>query len=195
MFFLDIETLGVESTSVILSVALLYVDLEQPKHTWESLYGNTLFLKLSVKDQAINYGRTVDKGTVDWWNKQCDLAKSTSFIPKKGDLPAKEASEMLRKYIIEQAKGKGKESLVWIRGSLDQVCLDSLCKALGEELLFPYANYRDVRTYVDISATNPVRGYCKINKELYPEFDPNVVIKHNPIDDICLDALMVLYPE
>jgi hypothetical protein len=187
--------LGVESTSVILSVALLYVDLSKPKHTWEDLYENTLFLKLNVKDQVENYKRTVDKDTVKWWNKQCDLAKQMSFFPKKGDLQAKEVSKLLRVYAKEQANNKDQETIVWIRGSLDQVCLDSLFIAMGENRLFPYANYRDVRTFVDFNATNSFRGYCNINKELYPEFDRNVVVKHNPIDDVCLDALMVLYPE
>lgn len=195
MFVLDIETLGVESTSVVLSVALLYIDLSKPKHTWEDLYQNTLFVKLGVKDQVENYKRTVDKGTIDWWDKQCDLAKRASFIPKKTDLLAKDASRILKQYAKEQAGDKYQETMVWIRGSLDQLCLDSLFIALGEERLFPYANYRDVRTYVDLMSENPVRGYCNIDKTKYPEFDRNVVIKHNPIDDVCLDALMVLYPE
>jgi hypothetical protein len=34
-----------------------------------------------------------------------------------------------------------------------------------------------------------------LNPETYPGvWDRNVVIKHNPIDDIVLDALMLLYP-
>jgi hypothetical protein len=195
MFVLDIETLGVESTSVILSVALLHIDLSKPKHTWKDLYENTLFLKLNVRDQVENYNRTVDKDTIVWWNKQCDLAKNMSFIPKKGDLLAADIPAIMRKYAQEQAGDKNQETMVWIRGSIDQVCLDSLFVALGEPKLFPYANYRDVRTYVDFAASNPVRGYCGIDKEIYPEFDRNLVIKHDPISDVCLDALQLLYPE
>jgi hypothetical protein len=194
MFILDIETLGTESTSVILSAALLYIDTSKPKHTWESLYENTLFIKFSVRDQVENYKRTIDKETIKWWEKQCDLAKITSFIPKKGDLTAKQGREILINYINASDSNPDK-SLIWIRGSLDQVCLDSLFLAMGYDRLFPYANYRDVRTFIDFNSTNPFRGYCSISKELCPEFDRNVVIKHNPRDDICLDAMMMMYPE
>ena len=195
MFVLDIETLGVESTSVILSTALLYIDLSKPKHTWSDLYENTLFLKLNVREQVEHYNRTVDKDTIKWWDKQCDLARNMSFVPKKSDLSPKLIPDILRKYAQEQAGDKNQETIVWIRGSIDQGCLDSLFNTLGEPKLFPYANYRDVRTFVDFAATNPVRGYCGIDKQIYPEFDRNWVIKHDPISDVCLDALMVLYPE
>lgn len=194
MFVLDIESLGVESTAVILSVALLYIDMEKQDHTWESMYENTLFVKLNVKDQVQNYKRTVDKSTIDWWNKQCALAKNTSFIPKTSDLVAKDAIEVLRKYVNVQCKNP-KETLVWVRGSLDQMALDSLFNAMSEERLFPFSNYRDMRTYVDLIATNPKRGYCDIDSSKYPGvWDRNVVVKHNPVDDVVLDALMLLYP-
>ena len=193
MLVFDIETLGPESNSVVLSAAILYIDMSVPKHTWESLYEKTLFVKFNVKDQVENYKRILEKSTVDWWNKQCSLAKEQSFYPKKGDLPAKQGIAILRKYITDHCDPK--TTLIWTRGSLDQMGIDSLCKACDEPLLVNYANYRDLRTYVDLTATNPVRGYCNIDPKRYPEFDRNVVVKHNPIDDVVLDALMLLYPE
>lgn len=193
-FVLDLETLGTESTSVILSVALLYVDLTKPKHTWDELYENTLFLKLNVRDQVEHYGRTVDKDTIAWWNKQCDLAKNMSFVPKKSDILAKDIPAILRNYVREQTDNNYQDSLCFIRGSLDQMCLDSLFKVLDEQVLFSYSIYRDARTYIECVSTNPVRGYCDIDRTLYPEFDRNVVVKHNPIDDTVLDGLMILYP-
>lgn len=192
MLVFDIETLGAESNAVVLSAAILCVDLDK-KHTWESLYGDTLFVKFSVAEQVKQYKRIMEKDTMTWWSKQCDMAKKISFVPKHDDLPAKQGIAILRKYITDNCNPK--ETLIWTRGSLDQMGIDSLCKACGEELLMSYSNYRDVRTYVDIVATNPVRGYCGIDKEKYPEYDRNKVIKHNPIDDVCLDALMLLYPE
>lgn len=193
MLVFDVETLGTESTAVILSAAMLYIDMSKPKHTWESLYENTLFVKFNVKDQVENYKRGVEKTAIDWWNKQCSLAKEQSFFPKKGDLKAKDGIAILRNYITQNCDPE--KTLIWTRGSLDQMSIDSLCKACDEELLIRYSNYRDMRTYVDLTATNPVRGYCNIDKTKYPEFDRNLVVKHNPIDDVVLDALMLLYPE
>lgn len=184
--------MGVESTSVVLSIALLYIDTSKPQ-TWESLYGNTIFVKLQAKEQVENYKRTIDKETLKWWDKKPDLVKQFSFIPKKTDLTAKEAIEVLRKYVAEQTD-KPENTIVWTRGSLDQMALDSLFVAVGEEKLFPYHIYRDVRTYVNICATKSTRGYCDISGEYPGVWDRNVVMKHVPIDDICLDALMLLYP-
>ncbi len=193
MLIFDVETMGVESTTVILSAAIVYIDITKP-NTWESLYSDALFVKFSVKDQIENYGRTVDKDTIAWWNKQCDLVKQQSFFPKKDDLPAEQGIEILRNYINQHCDPEN--TLIWTRGSLDQISIDSLCKAVGVDLLVRYSNYRDMRTYVDLVATNPKRGYCDIDASKYPgTWDRNVVIKHNPLDDIVLDALQLLYPE
>lgn len=188
-FVLDIESMGVESNSVILSIAILYVDMTTPQN-WESLYSNTIFVKLSVKEQVQQYNRTIDKDTVTWWNKQCDLVKAKSFFPSKDDMHVVDAIKCLRNFIIEQ--NDPQTTSVFTRGSLDQLALDSLTKVAGEELLFPYANYMDVRTYVNLMAEKPYRGYCDVPLSVYPNNDKNVVMKHNPVDDVCLDALMIL---
>lgn len=193
MFVFDVETIGTESNSVILSAAIVYIDMSIPNHTWESLYEKSLFVKFNVKDQVENYKRVVDKSAIDWWNKQCSMAKEQSFYPKKGDLKAKDGIEILHNYIKQHCDPN--TTLIWTRGSLDQMVIDSLCVAAEVEKIMPYANYRDMRTYVDLTATNSIRGYCNIDKTKYPNFDRNVVVKHNPVDDICLDALMLLYPE
>lgn len=192
MLCFDVETLGAESNSVILSAAIVYMNPAE-KNTWESLYENTLFVKFNVKEQVKQYNRVTEKDTITWWNKQCDLAKKQSFFPSEKDLPAKEAIACIRNYIA--ANCDPKTTLIWTRGSLDQMVIDSLCKATGDEPIMQYSNYRDMRTYVDLAATNSTRGYCAINPETYPgTWDRNVVVKHNPIDDIVLDALMLLYP-
>ena len=193
MLIFDVETMSVESTTAILSAAIVYIDTTK-SNTWESLYSDALFVKFSVKDQVENYARTVDKDTIAWWNKQCDLVKQQSFFPKKTDLPAKHGIEILRNYINQHCDPEN--TLIFTRGSLDQMSIDSLCKAVGVDLLVPFSNYRDMRTYVDLVATNPKRGYCDIDASKYPGiWDRNVVIKHRPLDDIILDALQLLYPE
>jgi len=192
MLIFDVETLGAESNSVILSAAIVYLNPAE-KHTWESLYENSLFVKFKVKEQVKEYKRIIEKDTIDWWNKQCDLAKKQSFYPGENDLSAKEGIACLRNYIVSNCDPK--TTLIWARGSLDQMVIDSLCKATGDEPIMQYSNYRDMRTYVDLAATKSTRGYCDINPETYPGvWDKNVVVKHRPQDDIVLDALMLLYP-
>lgn len=191
MLVFDVETIGVESTSVILSAAIVYFDPAE-KHTWESLYNNALFVKFKVKEQVEQYKRVTDKGTIDWWNKQCDLVKKQSFYPSSADLTAKEGIACIHNYIKSNCDPR--TTLIWTRGSLDQMVIDSLCKATGDEPIMQYANYRDMRTYVDLIATKSTRGYCDISADYPGVWDRTVVMKHNPIDDIVLDALMLLYP-
>jgi hypothetical protein len=195
MFCLDIETLGVESTSVVLSIAIGYVNERESGHTWESIYRNSLFVKLSSEDQIKNYKRTVDKDTLTWWGKQCQQAKERSFVRKDDDINVIDAIKCMRNYIKEQSP-KYKDEICWVRGSLDQVCLDSLVRSAKQEQLLPYFAYRDVRTAIDLLATNSRRGYCDVSNEIYPNgnFDRNVVLKHDPISDITIDILQLLYP-
>jgi len=191
MFIYDIETCDVESTSVILSTAILYVD-EKKDYTAQELYENTLFVKFKAREQIDLYKRTISKDTIVWWNKQCDLAKNMSFFPKKSDLSTLEGIACLKKYINEHTNNI-KNELVWVRGSVDQIGMDSLCKRAQLENLFHYSNYRDVRTAIDLLYETSVRGYCLIDTEKLSNWDENIIIKHDPIWDVVYDALMLLY--
>ena len=187
---LDIETMGTESTCVILSAAIGFADITKEKQSIEELRKNTQFVKFSVKDQVENYKRTIDKDTIAWWNKQCDIAKDCSFFPKKTDLTSKDGIAILRKYILEQCIPE--KTYCFIRGSLDQLALDSLCRIVGEPPLFPFFVYRDCRTYIECCAENPRRGYCDIDDTKFTDYKRDAIIKHLPQEDIVLDLAMIL---
>jgi hypothetical protein len=59
MFIFDVETLGVESTAVILSAALIHFD-PADKPTYQDLLDSACFVKLNAKDQTKRLGRSVD---------------------------------------------------------------------------------------------------------------------------------------
>ena len=194
MFILDIESTSVESTTVILSVAILYFDEKKADHTWESLMNDAFFVKISAKDQIENYKRTVSKSTLEWWAKQCKEARDISYTPKKSDLLAKDAIAALRGYVKLYTKNP-KNECCWTRGNLDQLALDSFFYSTSEEnALFPFWCYRDVRTFIDFNTETGARGYATIDPERYPgTWDKSVVVKHSPQDDICFDVLQILY--
>ena len=56
MFIFDVETLGVESTAVVLSAALIHFDPEK-RPTYQDMLDNACFVKFSVKEQADEIGR------------------------------------------------------------------------------------------------------------------------------------------
>ena len=63
MFMFDVETLGVESDSVILSMACIHFD-PRTNPTYKELKEGALFIKLDVKDQATRLNRRISKDTI-----------------------------------------------------------------------------------------------------------------------------------
>lgn len=183
MFIFDIETSDTESTAVILSISIVYID---PKETvtYQQLLDKTLFVKLDVSEQVEKHERTVGQATIEWWAKQPKYIRDQSMKPSDKDVSCIDALNLIRKYIN---KYSSREDIVWARGSLDSLCIESLTNVLGEEPLFPYYMWRDIRTAIDIlyGSTN---GYCDVK-----DFDRNSVPKHLPYHDVCLDAMMLLY--
>ena len=182
MYMFDVETLGVESTSVILSAALLYY---KEGDDYETMLKNSMFVKFSVAEQKQTFKRVMQKDTMEWWSKQHDYVRSISFTPSDEDVTAEEGIAILRGYIQKHG-----DALVFARGSLDQMVIDSLTRQLDQELLFPYNKWRDVRTAVDCLCTTAKDGYCDIN---HPTFQRHNVIKHHPVHDCALDAMMLMY--
>jgi hypothetical protein len=180
----DIETLGIESTSVILSFACIYFDPEK-KPTYQELVDSAFFVKLDSKDQIQRLKRTVTKSTLDWWVKQSPETQTLSLNPSEFDLKAEDAIEKFREW-TKQFPDSNK-SIVWARGNLDQMAIGSLENACDIPTVFHFGRWRDVRTAVDL-LTGSTNGYCKIEG-----FDESQVIKHNPIHDCAYDAMMLMY--
>lgn len=196
-FSLDVETAGTESTSVILSAAVVVFDLE-PKNLpkkpdlnayYDTLISSALFVKFDAMEQYKTYGRLLDKETLKWWDKQGSLVKDLALKPSKIDVPATHGLMLIRDYIMRNGDSK---NIIWIRGSLDQLALDSLAKSIGQDILAPFWAYRDTRTAIDCLAENPDKnGYCNTR---FP-FDRDKVIKHIPTHDAAYDALMLTFME
>lgn len=184
MYMFDVETLGVESTAVILSASIIRFD-PTVKKTYDEYIEDALFVKFNVKEQVEQYNRTIDKGTIEWWSKIHQSIRKVSFFPSEGDLPAVEAIRQLREYI-----GPLKDPTFWARGSLDQMSIDSLCKAVGEDLLAPYNCWRDVRTALDCMCDTTRNGYCDLN---IPFDVGSNVIKHHPTHDCAYDIMQLIY--
>lgn len=186
MFCFDVETLGVESNSVILSMACIYFRPDD-KPTYKELKESAFFVKLNVRDQVENYGRKINKGTIEWWEKQCLNAKNWSYIPDKNDKSLADGISALHEW-AQSKNDKG--CWVWARGSLDDVILQAAERQLKVDPVFAYSRWRDVRTAVDILTTSK-NGYCTVD---HPDFMyERDVTKHNPIDDCALDVMMLLY--
>jgi len=196
MFMFDIETLGTESTSIVLSAAITRFDFadtiigpteDEMRSEYNRYVMTSKVVKFDIEEQRM-LGRVNTQDTIDWWTKQSSMAKEASFIPQEGDLSIKEGIDLLRSYI--NAHG-GNNQIIWARGSLDQMVIDSLCRSIGEQPLFFYNMWRDVRTAIDILGKDAKNGYAKT-----VNFNPDLhVIRHIPQNDCAADILMMLYHE
>ena len=189
MFMFDIETLGIESTTVILSAAIIYFDPEKDADvSFKELVDRSLFIKFDAKDQVKRLDRTMTKSTLDWWNKQGEHQQKLSFVPDKSrDMITEDGLMLIRDYINKYHRGADPQTLtIWARGSLDQMAIDSLALKAGIDPIAPFNRWRDVRTAIDLM-TDSKNGYCKVEGLNWDE-----VAKHDPVHDCALDVLMLL---
>ena len=191
MFIFDVETLGKESNSVILSMAAIYFDPDKGP-SYKEMYDDAFFVKFDVVDQMKRLDRKVGKTTMQWWAKQCDNVKIKSFKPDPSrDVKFEDGYEQMRQWAASKNDDK---CYVWARGNLDQLVLDSFEEQLEIKPIWPFSRWRDVRTAIDFlyGVTN---GYVTVEVPPWVEsFDPALhVTKHNPIDDCCFDAMMLMY--
>ena len=68
MFVFDVETLGKKSDSVILSMAAIHFNPDE-KPSPEKMKREAFFAKFDVVDQRQRLKRSMNTGTMDWWNK------------------------------------------------------------------------------------------------------------------------------
>jgi len=186
MFIFDVETLGIESTCVILSAGLIYFDPEK-QPDYQQLLDDACFVKLKSKDQVERLGRTISKDTIEWWKNQHEYTRKVSFDPSSEDLFAEDAIQKLKDYMAKFPTPE--KRTMWARGSLDQVAIDSLCVRLDINPITTYNMWRDVRTAVDCF-TGSTNGYCEVD---HPTFKRHNVIKHHPVHDCALDAMQLMY--
>lgn len=187
---LDVETLGVSSESVMLSVAITFIELGKSQYYFQELVDNSFYVKFNVKEQIENYKRTTEKDCINWWKKQTEPAKEFSFYPSSNDLSAETGIKLFTKYIKEQCDPNS--IIVFTRGNLDSMVLDSLTKQVKQPLIFPYSSYRDVRTYIEYCSEKSVKGYCDVNLELFPDYHKDKIWKHIPTLDCILDLMMII---
>jgi len=138
-------------------------------------------------DQIKRLNRSVDMGTLEWWQNQHEYVRSVSFDKNSTDVLAEDAITILHNYMNKFPNSQ--KQTMWARGSLDQMVIDSLAKKLDMQPITDYNMWRDVRTAVDL-LYGTINGYCEVD---HPLFERAQVIKHHPVHDCALDAMMLMY--
>jgi len=183
MFMFDVETLGVDSNSVVLSAALIHFEGGE---SYQDLLDKACYVKFKAKEQ-IDMKRQVDLGTLEWWKNQHEYVRSCALDPSADDVDITTGITFMHNYMNKFPKAR--EQIMWARGSLDQMVIDNLARKVDLETLTGYNMWRDVRTAIDIMYGTS-NGYVEVDK---PDFQRAAVIKHHPVHDCALDIMQLMY--
>ena len=179
-FIIDMETLGKDDKSVILSIGVLAVP-EEPVYDLIELVRHGYYAKLN-RDQQIKAGRTADKETIEWWKNQGKSALDVFANTNLKDIC--QAQLEIRAFVFENGYSK-KDSRIWSRGMIDQRWWQSLCKTCQEinsdiNDFLPFWIWRDTRTALELLTGDP-NCASMVNESL--------MIKHHALYDCAADCI------
>jgi hypothetical protein len=172
---IDLETLGIKPTALILSIGAVAFDPKTGEQTDDGFY------RIVDIAHAIG-GGDIDPSTVNWWMKQSQAARDEIF----GDVNAEQrvnlrvALSELSDYLgFSEAipEGEFPDLVLWARGSKDEQWLDSAYKGMQLAPPFAYWQWKDERTFT---------GYFK---QFLP--DRGELVAHNAFDDALYQSLCV----
>ena len=157
---IDLETLGTQPGSVILSIGAVLFD---PSKTLDEAIGAEFYIVVN-KESSIDCAMTISKDTLAWWEKQSPEARKVLTDAETGGSSMECALKDLSKFIPAGAK-------IWSNGAnFDQPLLDVAYDRVCEALPWKYWNSRCYRTIV---ALHPNEKAIR----------PPTVCAHNALED------------
>lgn len=178
----DFETMSQDPVNgVVLSLAMLNYDpnrfVDKP-YTYQELVDDAKYIKFDVADQVQNYGRTIDKDTMEWWSKQNKEAQK-AIAPSKDDRPISELYTFFFGNMPDYPK------LVYTRrNTFDPIFMTSLMKATNNPEPYDWWNVRDTISYIEgLSIGGDIRNNF-IPDDLQDHF-----VAHDPRHDIAMDVM------
>ena len=138
---IDIETMGTEINSVILSIGAVGFD---------TIGIHQLFHVSIEMDSCIEYGMELSTDTLIWWLVQDKKAKDSLVDKMKTAIPISDALEDFKKFYMNfdgTKEFKKRKTCIWGNGSdFDNAMLSYACYKTGVEYPAPYWCNRDMRT-------------------------------------------------
>jgi hypothetical protein len=148
---LDIETLGVRPTSVIIQIGACYFD----RYTGE--VGDKFTENISIKS-CLEQKFTIDSNTISWWMQQ----ENKSW----GDNP-KSIFEVLTTFTDFVKKAK----YIWSHSTFDIPILANAYNAIDKKLPFHYRATRDIRTLTHLAGHQRNESKTDLNDKTHNALD------------------------
>ena len=143
---IDLETLGLKPSAIFLSCGLVSFDpilgeIEDEK---------AVCLYPSIKEQA-ELGRTQDKETLSWWERQTAEARAETFVDVSKQSSLAEFHFQFRNWLNDNSFAF-KSRYIWSNGaSFDIVILEDLLRSMELGIPWMFWNIRDTRTAWDMA--------------------------------------------
>jgi hypothetical protein len=161
---LDIETLGTKADTVILTLGAVKFDpySRQDPHT-------PLYVKLDV-DEQVAAGRTIDEGTLVWW----ELQPKEVFEDAMSDedrISCKEFTKQLNRYLVGAER-------IWTQGpTFDIILLEHLYRSLEIPVPWMYYSIRDTRTIMDMGDASAKKNNATAHNALADAYSQAVMVQ------------------
>lgn len=178
----DFETLSQDQRKgVVVSFALLEFD-ESRYMSDPYEYGELLkmckYIKFDVIDQIENYGRSISKQTLEWWNEQGDKAKR-QLKPSSADRKISELFDFIQVSCDLKSIKKS-----YTRGNtFDPVFLQHLMSDIGKVEPFHWKTVRDTRSMIEGMSYG-----MNIDNDFLLDEVKDLFVKHDPCHDISMDV-------
>lgn len=170
---IDIETLDIASSAIVLSIGGCFFDLNTLETSKELLLKNSIYIELNSMEQELK-GRTTSADTIFWWLKQS--APGLSKFSENNKLITIDKLKELIEFIIHN-----KITSIWSNSpSFDMIILESLFNDFNLKLPIDFRGWFDLRT---------AKLFRKLLKLPDLEF---IGQRHNALDDAINQAVLVI---
>jgi len=165
---IDLETLGVEPDSVVMTLGAIKFDPFSDSEPHSPLY-----VRGDVEEQTEQFTRTIDDNTLAWWSKQPEEIQAEAFGEHADRTLVQEMLRALNKWCVGL-------DYIWCQGpTFDFVILQHLYKQAEKPAPWHYWQIRDSRTLFAMMPKDPRKD---IQKSL-----------HNALADCYYQAKCVQY--
>lgn len=139
---IDLETLGTDPNSVIISLGAIKFD----PHTDIEPYGG-LYIKADIDEQQ-DLGRTINDNTLEWWSRQ-DPKVRDEALTDEGRSTLEDMTNQLNKFLVGV-------DYIWAQGpAFDIVMLEDLYKDIKKPTPWQFWQIRDSRTLFSLMPVDP----------------------------------------
>lgn len=181
----DFETLSQNpQNGVVISMAMLnfstYKFVDETPYTYEDLLEKCDYIKFDVKDQVTNWGRKIEKETVEWWKNQSTEAQNT-IKPMSTD---QSIADLYGFFVVNKATNMSK--VYSRRNTFDPIFMTSLMKATGNPEPYDWWLVRDTISYIE-----GLSHGIELKDNFIPEGLEEKFVKHDPRHDIAMDVMRI----